>query len=88
MKSTTLVIIDFADLAASPDAVIYQRMDSYCMSIKGLKLPRYNARGISRSQDLITVHLCVVQEGSQDVKEVGRISFAPVPDFGHRPLML
>ncbi len=88
MKITTLPIADFHDLATASDAVIYQRMDFYCMSFRGLKLSSYNARGISRDENLITIHLAQVKEGSKDVKEVGRFCFAPTPDFSHRPVML
>ena len=88
MKSITLLVADFAKLEASSDAIIYQRMNFFCMNTRGLKLPRFDARCIGRSKDLITIHLYLIDPKSQSPKEVDRLCFASTPDLSHRPVML
>ena len=84
MKTTTVTLVDFENLVAASDGDVFLRMDFCSRNFRGLKIPRFNARGVSRAQNLITIHLCVTRSNSQQAKEVGRFCFAPTPDFSQR----
>lgn len=91
MKTITVILIDFVNLAQADDAEIYQRMAFYCRISKKALLPRnlrHNAYRVSRGPQLLTIHLLQADQARCDHREVARFSFAPPPDFSQRPVMM